>query len=169
MLMGIDRGRLRARPFLRPLQHVFFASAWNSLNTRPFIEVNRETAPSRTHEPGCFRQSRPSAVPCGRRPPEHGGINLSGETYEQIIPNGQPGSRERFPPDFDDRHNSRQWCGTQAVTSAVDDLARRVARPAQPHGDKERLRSRPMRRLHGPGRRAARQLVPDLGRHERWR
>ena len=36
--------------------------------------------------------------------PKHGGMTLSGETYEQIIPNGQPGSRERFPAWFDDHH-----------------------------------------------------------------
>ena len=49
---------------------------------------------------------------------------------------------------------------------AVDDPARRAARPARPDRHEEGLRSRPVRRLHGAGRRPAHQFVPDPRGHE---
>ena len=49
---------------------------------------------------------------------------------------------------------------------ALDDPARCLAGPSRPDRHQERLRSRPVRRLHGAGRRAADQFLPDAGRHE---
>ena len=49
---------------------------------------------------------------------------------------------------------------------AVDHPARCVARPPRSHRHQERLRSRPVRRLHGAGRWPPRQFLPDAGRHE---
>ena len=48
----------------------------------------------------------------------------------------------------------------------MDDSARRAARPPRPDRHQEGLRSRPMRRLHGAGRRAADQFLPDAGGDE---
>ena len=49
---------------------------------------------------------------------------------------------------------------------AVDDAARRAARPSRPDRHQEGLRPRPVRRLHGAGRRPAHQLLPHARRHE---
>ena len=51
----------------------------------------------------------------------------------------------------------------RAEIRALGHLARPAARPARPHRHQEGLRPRPVRRLHGAGRRQADQLVPDAG------
>src|ERR1051326_1304808 len=66
-------------------------------------------------------------------------------------------------------HASRQRQGTQVDGRAVDHAARRAAPSARPHWHQEGLRPRPVRRLHGPGRRPADQFVPHARGHEGWR
>ena len=63
----------------------------------------------------------------------------------------------------------RQRRRTADRSRALDDPARRAARPSRPDRHEEGLRSRPVRRLHGAGRRPAGQFLPDAGRHEGWR
>src|SRR5262249_23037552 len=63
------------------------------------------------------------------------------------------------------RGADRQRHPNQARACAVDDAARRVARPSQPDRHGERLRSRPMRHVYRPGGRAADQFLPDIRRH----
>ena len=55
---------------------------------------------------------------------------------------------------------------TQLEVAPWTTLARRAARPSRPDRHQEGLRSRPMRRLHGAGRRAAGQFLPDARGHE---
>src|SRR5262249_11690393 len=63
-------------------------------------------------------------------------------------------------------HPDRQRRRDAVEGSAVGDPARRAARSSRPDRHQERLRSRPMRRLHGAGRRPADQLLPDARRDE---
>ena len=65
-------------------------------------------------------------------------------------------------------HAEGQRQGSRAVDRCAHRAARRLARTSRSHRQQEGLRSRPVRRLHGAGRRPPGAVVPDPGGRRRW-
>src|SRR5438270_9739245 len=92
-------------------------------------------------------------------------------TYAENANDANKHSGTADPKDYlgarsDSDSADREWRRNAISGRAVGDRARCAARPSRPDWDEKGLRSRPVRRLHRANRWSARQLVPDLGRHE---
>ena len=105
--MGIDRGRLRARPFLHPLRHVFLLRLGTRSTRVRLSRLLGKRHIANVMSPDASGKADQARSHADAGAPEHGGMTLSGEPYGSITPNGPPGSRERFPAWFDDHHTSR--------------------------------------------------------------